>query len=289
MRAEYVVRSSGIGLGKDEYAALCGWSAWIRNEWAKYSTYAHIEQHLDWNGLGSDIDSAFTSERLARWAHTARRSRWPLLRDVVAESFRPLFEADELECIPLPSDPAKLFELLCLVRIARALAPPPEELRWVDAETTDNRVRVQGLTCHYQQNLDRSRVLATSDYFGPLATAVDMFAVRVPRYVDLAFDFEAPRAGFDGLIVEAKSGAQQYDAAVAQLRTYANARPRRSGSRYVIWGIVERPDTAKTIESQLSRMLPEADRHQDLWVFSGADDIGIVLQALFGDAVSNPL
>ena len=281
LRPEYVVGSSGIGLSDEERAALRGWVGWIRNEWAEYATSVHIEHHLDWGSLATDIEPPFTLERLRRWAHTARRSRWPLLRDVVAEYLRPVLEPEELDRIPLPSDRTKLFELVCLVRIARCLAPPPRELRWLNLATTSNLVRLQGITCHYQQGLDRNSVLASRDYAGPLAKAVDAFGLRIPEYVDLAFDFDGPRFGFDGLIVEAKSGSQQYDATVAQLRTYRDARSRRSGSRYVIWGIVERPDAPEPIEDQLARVVSEAAHEEDLWLFSGADDIGVVLSAVF--------
>jgi hypothetical protein len=283
LRAEYVVRSSGIGLSDEERAALRGWVGWIRNEWAGYATSVDIEHDLEWGSLATDIESPFTDERLRRWAHTARQSRWPLLRNVVAESLRPVLEPEELDRIPLPPDRAKLFELVCLVRIARCLAPPPRELRWLNRDTTSNVLRLQGTICHYQQGLDRKSVLATRDYAGPLAKAVDAFGLRIPEYVDLAFDFDASRFGFDGLIVEVKSGSQQYDATVAQLRTYRAARPRRSGSRYLIWGIVERPDAPEAIEDQLARVVSKAADEEDLWVFSGADDIGVVLRAVFGD------
>jgi hypothetical protein len=288
LRPEYVVRSSGIGLSDEERTALRGWVGWIRNEWAAYATSVQIEHHLDWGSLATDVEPPFTFERLRSWAHTARRSRWPLLHNVVAESIRPVIEPEELDRVPLPSERAKLFELVCLVRIARGLAPPPRELRWLNLATTSNRLRLQGTTCHYQQGLDRNRVLATRDYAGPLANAVDAFGLRVPEYVDLAFDFDTPRFGFDGLIVEAKSGSQQYDATVAQLRTYRDARSRRSGSRYVIWGIIERPGSTEAIEDQLARVVSEADDEEDLWLFSGADDIGAVLRAVFGDAQPLP-
>lgn len=70
--------------------------------------------------------------------------------------------------------------------------------------------------------------------------AVKFFHVRIPRFVDLAFEFEAKRAGFDGLIIETKSGAQQFDDTIAQLRTYRAAGPQMAGGRYVIWGVVEK-------------------------------------------------
>jgi len=109
------------------------------------------------------------------------------------------------------------------VRIAKCLAPRPRDLRWIDKESADNTIRLlrlPGVTCRYQQALDRQTVLATPDYAGALAKAVDVFGGGIPQFVDLAFDFDEPRAGFDGLIVEAKSGVQPYRHAVAQLRTY---------------------------------------------------------------------
>ena len=66
-----------------------------------------------------------TVDQLRQWAHVTRRSRWPLLRDVVAETLRTVFEPDALDHVPLPTDHATLFELLCLVRIARR---PPKSI-----------------------------------------------------------------------------------------------------------------------------------------------------------------
>jgi hypothetical protein len=124
----------------------------------------------------------------------------------VAESIRPILETTELDRIPLPSARSSLFELVCLVRIARYLAPLPAELRWINKESTDNTVRLEGVTCHYQQALDRTAILAKAEYAGAIAKAVDAFDVGIPKFVDLAFEFDEPRAGFVGLIVEAKSG-----------------------------------------------------------------------------------
>ena len=43
-------------------------------------------------------------------------------------------------------------------------------------------------------------------------------------------------------VLEAKSGSQGFDAAVAQLRLYRRARQRRAGARYLVWGIVEQSE-----------------------------------------------
>ena len=279
-KPEYVLSSSGVGLNEVERAALRGWARWIGDEWSEYTRVVATEQHLRWgSSLAADGDEPVTVDRLKRWAHTARRSRWPFLREVVADSIRPVLEPTELDRIPLPSDRSRLFELLCLVRIARRVAPPPRELRWIDKES-GNVVRLTGVTCHYQQALKREVVLATSDYAGALAKAIEAFEVGLPQYVDLAFDFDKPRGGFNGLIVEAKSGNQPYRYAVAQLRTYRAARPRQPGSRYLVWGIVEASQHPEATRNQLARALASSDDAEDLWVFSGAGDIDLVLDTV---------
>lgn len=284
-RPEYVVRSSGVGLDEAEQDALRGWARWIGNEWVEYTRAVPNEQRVEWGSFAAEVEGPFTDDRLRRWAHTARRSRWPLLREVVAESIRPVLEPTELDRVPLPSDPSQLFELLCLVRIAQCVAPPPRELRWINNESTNNIVRLEGVTCYYHQALNRETVLASPDYAGSLAAAIDVFHVGIPKIVDLAFDFDEPRAGFDGLIVEAKSGTQLYRHAVAQLRTYRAARPRRPGSRYLLWGVIEGPDDAELTRDQVTRALAATDDGDDVWLFSSADAIGVVLSVVFGDRV----
>ena len=108
------------------------------------------------------------------------------------------------------------------------------------------------------------------------------FGVSIPKYIDLAFDFRVPRAGFDGLIVEAKSGSQQYGQAVAQLRTYRSARQRRPGSRYLILGIVESPNDPELTRDELAGFIAAAPGAEDLWVFTGAGAIESTLMAVFG-------
>ncbi len=281
---EFVVRSAGIGLDDQERAALLGWAKWISAEWLQYNRSSDAQAPLEWHGLNLELGAEAEADQIVRWAHTARRSRWSLLRDVVSESFRPTLESEDLDRIPLPADSSALFELLCLVRIARFFAPCPHELRWLNLETSNNKLRVNGLQCHYQQSLDREEVLATSDYRGSLATAVNIFGVRIPEFIDLAFDFDKPRAGFDGLIVEVKSGSQQYDLTIPQLRTYRAARPRRPGSRFIVWGIVKTPNRTEAVSDDVIRALGVADNTDDVWLFSSADAISTVLQAIFGSA-----
>ncbi len=277
---EFVVRSSGVGLGEDEMGALRGWARWISQEWLEYAHNVGLDQHIDWPGFTLDEPGYATPDQLRRWAHTAKRSRWPLLRDVVAESLRSILEPDELDRIPLPSERETLFELLCLVRIARYVSPAPNELRWLNAEMSDNTIRLDGTTCYYQQSLDRDAILATREYAGSLASAVRAFQVSTPRRVDLAFDFDAARGGFDGLIVEAKSGTQGYEMTIPQLRTYRAARSRRQGSRYLVWGIVEGAGTPEATPDQVAALQENLADTDDLWLFSSADAIPIVLSAV---------
>jgi hypothetical protein len=145
---------------------------------------------------------------------------------------------------------------------------------------------IGSITAQYQQWLPRARVLETPDYRGALADSIEVFGVRLPGLVDLAFDFPDRRNGFDGILVEAKSGSQEYASTVAQLRIYAQARERRHGSRYLLWGIVERSNADATPE-QVLKMIRGADQHGDVWVFSSADRISEILGLIFGRGVRN--
>ena len=179
-----------------------------------------------------------------------------------------MLEPEDLDRIPLPAD-AKLFELLCLVRIARVLAPLPKELRWLDPDMTDNVLRLEGLRCFYQQSLARDEVLATPEYSGSLKAAITAFGVRIPRFIDLAFDFDVTRSSFDGIIVEAKSGSQQFGDTTSQLR-FAE-RPRRPRSRFIVWGIVERTDGPDATAELVRNVLAATGSSDDVWLFSSAE------------------
>jgi hypothetical protein len=196
---------------------------------------------------------------------------------------RPVLEADELDRIPLPSDDAVLFELLCLVRIARCLAPQPADVRWLSAES-DNTLQLDGVTVYYQQSLHRECVDAAYERNGLPTATVERFQLHLPRRVDLAFDFEPPRSGFDGLIIEAKSGSQQFEHTLAQLLAYRAARPRRIGSRYLIWGIVDAPDRPDLTFGHFQSIFAGAG-NGDVWVFSSAEAIPVVLKAAIGVVV----
>jgi hypothetical protein len=138
-----------------------------------------------------------------------------------------------------------------------------------------------GATCWYQQSLDRRAVLNTPDFEDGLAESAPVFGLRVPQRIDMAFDLDPPRRGIDGIIVEAKSGSQGFDAAVPQLRVYRRARPRCAGARYLVWGIVEQPPSGAVTHEQLAWIRHEIERGVgDVWAFSGVDSIDAVLRLL---------
>ncbi len=284
--AEYVLRSSAIGLGEEEHAALRGWTHWIASEWTSYAARFGITLLPLAQGSFDALkargrETAATLEQLRRWVHVARRSRWPLLRDLIAETLRPAVEADALNNIPLPSDRASLFELLCLVRIARRIAPLPDELRWLDRELALNTLSLNGATCSYQQAVEQEEVLGTPEFGHGLAEAVPVFGLRIPRHIDIAIDLDPARHGISGIIVEAKSGTQGFDAAVSQLRVYRRARRRQPGARYLVWGIVEKSEQGLISEAQLEWVRHDiAHGTGDVWVFSSVDTIDRVLELL---------
>src|SRR5262245_31567407 len=118
---EYVCRTSQTGLNEDEANVLAGWCGWAARRWGEHTAIlgrpTNASQNPPWNPERPDAGEV---GRLKRWAFLARRSRWPLLRSIVAESLRAVFEPQIIDQLPLPSDPATLFELVCLVRIMRA-------------------------------------------------------------------------------------------------------------------------------------------------------------------------
>ncbi len=283
VRPEYVIQSSGIGLDEPELECLAGWMRWVADEWRLYAEHVRMDGKVHWPDFPNADPGSITDEQLHRWARTARRSRWPLLRDVIAESLRPTFEPEELDRIPLPLDGATLFELLTLVRVLRHFDPKPQDIRWLSSEN-DNMIRANEVNVYYQQSIDRDRILADYADEALSTSAVDVFNLRIPRRIDLAVDFERTRAGFDGIIIEVKSGGQQFDSTVAQLRTYRAARERVPDSRYIIWGIVEQPDEPDLPLAELQRyVVAEAARAADVWIFSSADNIPKILDAVLSD------
>jgi hypothetical protein len=61
----------------------------LSDEWDEYTRNLTIKWRVEWRNFAIDVQGPFTVDRLRRWAHMARRSRWPLLRRIVPESLRP--------------------------------------------------------------------------------------------------------------------------------------------------------------------------------------------------------
>jgi hypothetical protein len=80
--------------------------------------------------------------------------------------------------------------------------------------------------------------------------------------------------GFDGVIIEAKSGRQDLCAPLLQLKVYRSALRRSSRTkRYLLWGIVE--DQAASVSEPALAELARLARRQadDVWILCRADDI----------------
>jgi hypothetical protein len=208
----------------------------------------------------------------------ATRSRWPLLRNVVAETLRASFEPQLVNQLPLPADPATLFEMLCLVRVLKSLEPEPEVIRWLDVDAGGNTIRTPGLTCHFQYTINREVMLESSEFSPGLRTAIARHNVGLPQRVDALVLFDKTRRGFRGLLIEVKSGSQRYDASLHQLKCYRAALASTIQGPLIVWGITEEGDAAHWI-AQESPQVP-AQALDDLWLFSPASAISTALAGL---------
>ena len=278
-RPAYACQGSGVGLTEAERSALQGWAAWIAEEWLIWCGAYASGREADASPIRS-LGRVTTSEPpLHRWAHTARRSRWPLLREVVTETLRCSLEPDHLlDRLPLPEEHAVLFELLCLVRCLRCLAHDPVDIAWLSHSMNNNTVRVGEVEAHFQMSIPRVEMLTCPPYAGDLASATAVFPFGVHQAIDLFIPLHPPRGGYDGILIECKSGGQQAAATIEQLTAYRAALRCRGVARCLIWGLLETPKQGAITPEQLVwlRARPAVG---DTWVFSGADDIGRVLEA----------
>jgi hypothetical protein len=275
----YVCRTSMTGLNDDEASALAGWREWIGSHWKRYvadlGAPAGAPDTVPWT-IRDEND--YDDRLLKRWALSATRSRWPLLRNIVAETLRSAFEPQLLSQLPLPSEPATLFELVCLVRILRSLEPEPATLRWLDLDAGRNTIVLPGLTCHFQHSIGREVVLATTEFSPALREAIARHAVRIPQRIDALILFERPRRGFRGLLMEMKSGDQEYDRALHQLKCYRAALGSNLPGPFIVWGITETGDSGSWVRQE-APALPVKGA-EDLWLFSPASVIPAALNAL---------
>lgn len=285
----FVVRSSSSGLTEGERQALSGWRGYTTQTWREYLSQLDEDRDAEPRRLPWDRGESgeeITERQLHRWAHAARRSRWPFLREVVAETLRAALEPVSLDQLPLPSAPAALFELLCIVRMLEALGEDSFAPRlWINREHDRfiSNIAFPGFVCRHQGWLGDGGL--SDDVLGsPCIRAIERHGVILPRLCDVLVTFSEPCAGFHGILVEAKSGDQSFADTVHQLKAYLSAL-RKSGMAdgpFLVWGVVEGGgNRTKPFDADVLRdAANERGEREDLWLFTSEDEIGMALTAL---------
>ena len=287
---EFVCKTSKMGLSDNEKAALLGWMSWFSQLWSRYKQSFKIDEGPEY--LFSEY-FPFVSDHLEpsirqvmRWATAAKRSRWPLLRNVVAESFRCVFEPVYIDKLPLPTSEYDIFELLCMVRILRRISPMPSMIKWVDLASGNNQCSIPEATFHYQFNFKLEDVLNSYEFSPELKQAISRQNVRVPKILDGYLELREPIRGFVGILVEAKSGNNRnFGETVYQLKTYLSAIRKEESGRLLILGIIEDNDDHIPNNSHYELLKEKVDgSSNDVWFFLSAGEIERVVEiALYND------
>jgi len=288
----FVVRASSSGLTDLEREALHGWRRYTAGLWRDYTAElgvpAGAPETLPWQS--EEEPEPVSLRQLHRWAQAARRSRWPLLREVVAETFRAAVEPESIDRLPLPSGRESVFELLCVVRLLDALHGPSGQVRLLGEGDDLAGIRLPGLTCLYQGWLGGER-LSDKELGAPCVSALERHGVVLPRRFDALVTFDKPRADFHGILLEAKSGAQSFADTVHQLKAYRAALREQLPGPLLVWGVVEGGgDRAKGFDRYaLEEAVKGRAEGDDLWLFTSEGEIrealratGIVLPAADG-------
>ena len=115
--------------------------------------------------------------------------------------------------------------------------------------------------------------------------ALNRHKIMPARDADGWFEFDEDQdcRGFNGILVEAKSGiTQDFRDAVPQLRIYRSALNPSEKQRLLVWGIVEKEELEEDAVDAQKALAAENKENQndDLWVFSSAKNIPNVLRAL---------
>ena len=279
----FVVRASSSGLTDLEREALHGWRRFTAGLWRDYTAElgvpAGAPESLPWQS--EEEPEPVSLRQLHRWAQAARRSRWPLLREVVAETFRAAVEPESIDRLPLPSGRESVFELLCVVRLLDALHGPGGQIRLLGEGDDLAGVRLPGLTCFYQGWLGGER-LSDEELGAPCVSALERHGVVLPRRFDALVTFDKPRAGFHGILLEAKSGAQSFADTVHQLKAYRAALREQLPGPLLVWGLVEGGgDRTKAFDvGALREGAAERKEGQDLWLFTSEGEIRKALEGM---------
>ena len=279
----FVVRASSSGLTDLEREALHGWRRYTADLWRGYTAElgvpAGAPETLPWQP--EEEPEPVSPRQLHRWAQAARRSRWPLLREVVAETFRAAVEPESIDRLPLPSGRESVFELLCVVRLLDALHGPSGQIRLLGDGDDLAGIRLPGLTCLYQGWLGGER-LSDEELGAPCVSALERHGVVLPRRFDALVTFEKPRAGFHGILLEAKSGAQSFADTVHQLKAYRAALREQLPGPLLVWGLVEGGgDRTKVLDVEaLREAAAERKEGHDLWLFTSEGEIRKALEGM---------
>ena len=292
---EFVTTTSGVGLRDDERAALLGWSRWLLALWEQWRVSANLSPaelatarpFELWVERRAPARAEAPADHLRRWAFVARRSRWPMLRDVVAPTlWAYLNPRQQIDRVPLPAQSDKLFQLYAAVCISRAFNPAPRCIRWLprgkDATTgTSAGVFDDGLLhIAYERDLSREAVVRSRLFPHEATKALRRQQVGVPSRLDVLVTFRDRSSPFEALIVEVKSGQQTPGDALFQLMAYRYALREEHPGRTVVWGVGDGPAWQLQPEALAGLAQDAANAHEDVWVFSTPEEAATVLSHL---------
>jgi hypothetical protein len=279
----YRTKLGGSTPSRDELRCIIAWSGWINKLWNNYCHLLKLPYQRDpicnlpTNlPINSDIKS-----NILKMAAIASRSRWPIFRNVITPSFKVLLGEDRLNSVPLPNNYDTLFELLTLVRVLKALYRNPKYIQWLDNFSSSNQGSIPGIKFYFQPTLDVRSGMAEGDFPAGLSTALrQQCAIGLPRRLDAAILFDESINGYDGIIIEAKSGERKFRSCIFQLASYRSAiRSIRSG-KFVLLGITEYSKDPFLID-ELVDHIKNAPSTEDLWLFLPAESIDTVMNLVF--------
>jgi hypothetical protein len=294
IQREYMTTTSGVGLRDDERAALLGWARWFVGLWNAWCEHAGlppdeagaVAPFASWVTRRCPAGAEPTVDHLRRWAFVARRSRWPLLRDVVASTLWAQVHPEQtLTHVPLPTQPDKLFQLYAAVCIARALNPSPGCIRWLARGQDSSRdlppdvLEEDLLRIEYETGVSKDAVV-DSALFDPAArAALRRHGVGVPNRCDVLVLWRRPHPLFEAILVEVKSGGQRPEDALFQMLAYRNALREKLPGRVLVWGIGE-SDAWRIQEGAWTQLATSLASDDDVWVFSTPEEVGQVIRVL---------
>jgi len=181
---------------------------------------------------------------------------------------------ESIDRLPLPSGRESVFELLCVVRLLDALQGPSGQIRLLGDGENLAGIRLPGMTCFYQGWHGGER-LSDEEPGAPCVSALERHGVVLPRRLDALVRFDRPIAGFSGILLEAKSGAQSFADTVHQLEAYRAALREQLPGALVIWGVVEGGgDRAKAFAPYETHLAAtKREEGDDLWLFTSEEEI----------------